>query len=216
MIYANDNGLPPPNGPTHAVSKYETLQASTNDWSTIPNAEVVLADPPWSYHGQQNKWGAAAKFYPTMTDSELLDLPVRSIMADRSVLFMCATGPRLDFAMECIHAWGLHYRGMAFVWVKTKADGSAIGAQGVRPSIVKPTAEFVLAASTVAKGRPLKLHDEAVRNVVMHRRMEHSRKPDDVHAAIERLYPDTTKVELFGRRPRSGWTVWGNEMAEAA
>lgn len=203
--HANDNT------PKYGMSPTDCFE--TSNWNDIPTADVVLADPPWSYHGQQGKWGAAAKFYPTMSDAEILALPVRSIMSNRSVLFMWATGPRLDFAMDCLDAWGLHYRGMAFVWVKTKADGSPIGAQGVRPSIVKPTTEFVLAASTVAKGRPLKLHDESVRNVVMHPRMEHSRKPDEVHASIERLYPDSTKVELFARRPRNGWTVWGNEVA---
>jgi N6-adenosine-specific RNA methylase IME4 len=190
---------------------------ATNNWHDIPTADVVLADPPWSYHGQQDKCGAAAKFYPTMTDAALLALPVRSIMSKNSVLFMWATGPRLDFAMDCIKAWGLTYRGMSFVWVKTKADGiTPIGAQGVRPSIVKPTAELVLAASPIAKGRPRKLHNEAIRNVVMAPRGEHSRKPDMIHESIEAMYPDARKVELFARRPRDGWTAWGNEMAEAA
>ena len=29
-----------------------------------PPYDVVLADPPWSYYGAPDKWGAAAKFYP--------------------------------------------------------------------------------------------------------------------------------------------------------
>lgn len=215
MIHANDNNFPPPTTPMGVIPKYG-MSIATNNWNEIPVSDVVLADPPWSYHGAQDKWGAAAKFYPTMTDDELLALPVRSIMSDRSVLFMWATGPRLDFAIQCIEAWGLHYRGMSFVWVKSKADGTPIGAQGVRPSIVKPTAEFVLAASPIAKGRPLKLHSESVRNVVMAPRMEHSRKPDAIHESIEALYPDASKVELFARRPRDGWSAWGNEVISRA
>lgn len=42
--------------------------------------DVVLMDPPWSYSGAQDKWGAAAKFYSTMTDEELLALPIRLLL----------------------------------------------------------------------------------------------------------------------------------------
>jgi len=42
--------------------------------------DVVLADPPWSYAGPQDKWGAAAKFYDTMTDEDLRNMPVRDMM----------------------------------------------------------------------------------------------------------------------------------------
>ena len=99
-----------------------------------------------------------------------------------------------------------------FTWIKTKKDGTPIGAQGVRPSFVKPTAEFVLVASRVAKGRPMQISDESVRHVIMEAKREHSRKPDDVHRRIEALYPDASKLEMFARREMAGWTVWGNEV----
>lgn len=174
--------------------------------------DVVLMDPPWSYHGDQTKMGAAANHYPTMTDAELRALDIRSLLHKHSVVFMWATLPRLDFAVDVLRDWGLTYRGTPFVWVKTRADGVPIGAQGVRPSIVKPTTELVLAASLTAKGRPMKLADEGVPHVVMAPRQEHSRKPDEVHRRIERLYPDASKAELFARREVPGWTVWGNEV----
>lgn len=174
--------------------------------------DVVLADPPWSYTGQQDKWGAAAKFYPTMTDEELLSFDAAKWLAPRGVLFVWATSPRLDFAIDCIRSWGLTYRGVAFNWIKTRKDGAPVGAQGVRPSIVKPTSELVLAASRVKSGRPLPLSDESVRQVVMAPKQEHSRKPDAIHEAIERLYPSVPKIELFARRRRDGWDSWGNEI----
>lgn len=175
---------------------------------------VILADPPWSYDGQQNKWGAAAKFYPTMSDEEIFNLPVTSILEKPGLVFVWATAPKLDLALDAIRAWGLSYRGVAFVWVKTKKDGTPIGAQGVRPSTVKPTTEFVLVASNVAKGRPLKLHDESIRQVIMAPKSEHSRKPDDVHERIDLMYPEAEKVELFARRPYPGWECWGNEVTQ--
>lgn len=172
---------------------------------------VILADPPWSYYGSPTKMGAAGKEYALMEDEDLLALDVP--LADPGVLFLWATGPRLDFALECIQSWGLHYRGVAFVWVKTRADGiTPIGAQGVRPSIVKPTTEFVLAASTHAKGRPLPLASESVRQVVLAPKREHSRKPDEVAQRIEALYPHARKLEMFARERRRGWDAWGNDI----
>ena len=40
----------------------------------------------------------------------------------------------------------------------------------------------------------------------------HSVKPDEFYAGVDRLYPDTTRVECFARQPRDGWDVWGNEV----
>lgn len=177
--------------------------------------DVVLADPPWSYYGQQDKWGAAAKFYPLMADHEIRALPVANLLTPRSVVFLWATGPRLDFAIQCLSDWGLAYRGMAFVWVKTKLSGEPIGAQGVRPSIVKPTTEFVIAGSPVARGRPLPLADEGVPQVVMAPKQAHSTKPREVHERIERLYPSARRIELFARAARQGWDAWGHEAPRA-
>ena len=176
--------------------------------------DVVLADPPWSYYGQQDKWGAAAKFYPLMSDDDIRAVPVADLLTRRGVLFLWATGPRLDFAIQCLADWGLSYRGMAFVWVKTKRTGEPIGAQGVRPSIVKPTTEFVIAGSPVARGRPLRLADEGVPQVVMAPKRAHSAKPIEVHERIERLYPDARRIELFARSARAGWDAWGHEAPE--
>lgn len=178
--------------------------------------DVALIDPPWSYFGDQTKDGAAAKFYGTLTDEEIYKLPVRDMLNERSVAFVWATAPRLDAALDSIKAWGLHYRGVAFVWVKTNKDGIPIGARGVRPSIVKPTCEFVLACSTVKKGRPLPIADESIRNTVLAPTTEHSAKPYVVHERIEALYPQASRIELFAREQREGWYCWGNQINQTA
>jgi site-specific DNA-methyltransferase (adenine-specific) len=177
--------------------------------------DIALIDPPWSYFGDQAKDGAAAKFYRTLSDEEILMLPVRELLNERAVAFVWATAPRLDAAMDAIRAWGLHYRGVAFVWVKTTKDGKPIGARGVRPSIVKPTCEFVLACSTIRRGRPLPIADESVANTVLAPTREHSAKPIEVHERIEMLYPAASKVELFARRARTGWHCWGDQINQA-
>ena len=174
--------------------------------------EVLLVDPPWSYTGQQDKWGAAAKFYPTLSLQQIKTLPIQSILAKRAVVFCWTTGPQLRTSIRLLRAWGLHYRSVGFVWVKTKQDGTPIGAQGVRPSVTKQLTEFVLTASNVREGRPLKLSDESIVQTVFAPKQEHSQKPESVQDRIDRMYPDARKIELFARRERAGWTCWGNEI----
>lgn len=174
--------------------------------------DVAVIDPPWAYYGSGDKWAAAAKFYDCLSDDELAAMDVRSLLHPRSVVFVWATGPRLDAAIRLLSAWGLAYRGVAFVWVKTARDGRPLGARGVRPSIIKPVTEFVLCGSPCRRGRPLPVADESIRQVVFAPVEEHSRKPEEVQTRIETLYPNASRVELFARRLRPGWTAWGNEL----
>ena len=173
--------------------------------------EVILIDPPWSYYGDQKKMAAAAKFYPLMTDEEIKALPVRNWLEPGHVVFLWTTASKMGLAYRCIEEWKLQERGIQFVWVKTKKDGvTPVGAQGVRPSIVKPVTEFVLAASVKAKGRPLPVADEGVRQVVLAAKGAHSVKPEAVQDRIDELYPGLRKAELFARRDRPGWDCYSD------
>jgi N6-adenosine-specific RNA methylase IME4 len=176
--------------------------------------DIVYADPPWFYYGSQIKDAAAAKHYPLMTQDDLASLPVRSIMAKRSALFMWATGPRLDFAIELIKNWGLHYRGVAYVWVKINKRGEIIRGQGVPPTFTKPTTEFVLAATTMPTGRAFPLLDLGQGQVVLESRSEHSRKPSAFRRLIEDLCGERPRIELFARESNQGWDVWGPEAGK--
>jgi N6-adenosine-specific RNA methylase IME4 len=201
---------------SRASSPFSPIWSDHGQRSLAQRYDVVLADPPWSYYGQQDKWGAAAKFYQLMSDADLRHLPIKELLTPRSVVFVWATSPRLDLAMQCLGDWGLAFRGVAFVWDKTKRTGEPISAQGVRPSIVKPTTEFVLAGSPVAKGRPLPIADEGVPQVVMAPKRAHSAKPPVVQDRIERLYPTAQRIELFARTRRSGWDAWGLDLERPA
>ena len=43
---------------------------------------------------------------------------------------------------------------------------------------------------------------------------EHSEKPDEAYSRMQRLFAGPY-LELFGRKLRPGWTVWGNEIRRA-
>lgn len=173
--------------------------------------EVVYADPPWLYYGSQTKNAAAGKYYELMSKEEILSLPVRSIMEDKSALFLWATCPRLDWALDAIRAWDLNYRGVAYVWVKTRKDGVPLGARGVPPTFTKPTTELVLVATPQSRGRSLPILDLKQRQTVFSPVTRHSAKPPEVREAISRLVGCRTRVELFARGDVPGWEIWGNE-----
>lgn len=176
--------------------------------------DIILADPPWSYYGSPVKDQAAGKHYSLMTDDELRLLPVHEVAEKNCILFLWATCPRLDSAIKLMTSWGFCFRGVAFVWVKTTHAGKVISGQGVRPSLVKPTTEFVLWGSNKhLKGRPMKLLDESIGQVVLAPRPGgiHSRKPVEVHERIEALLGDKSRLEMFARTRRDGWEAWGNE-----
>jgi N6-adenosine-specific RNA methylase IME4 len=176
--------------------------------------DIVYADPPWFYYGSQIKDAAAAKHYPLMHQAELAKLPVRSIMNRSAALFLWSTGPRLNFAIELIETWGLHYRGVAYVWVKTNRKGEPIRGQGVPPTFTKPTTEFLLAATTMPTGRPFPILDLGQGQVVLEPRGEHSQKPAIFRQRIEELCGRRRRIELFARESAKGWDTWGAESGK--
>jgi len=58
----------------------------------------------------------------------------------------------------------------------------------------------------------IKSVDKTVPQVLMHPRLGHSVKPDEIMRRIERLFGnEQTKIELFARRKVIGWDRWGDE-----
>lgn len=203
-----------PRSPPKATAMTDTpvSQTALRDLQAAGPFDVIIADPPWEHYGSPDKWAAAGKFYKLMSDEELRRMPVPALLAKPAVLFMWATSSSLERAIHLMRFWGLHYRGVAFVWVKTRKDGRPIGAQGIPPSIIKPLTEFVLVGSTQRRGRPLRLFSAAVRQTIFAPRGGHSEKPEAAQDRIEQMYPTARKAELFARRIRAGWACWGDEL----
>lgn len=181
--------------------------------------EVVYADPMWKYAGDPNKDQAAGKHYDCMGVADMVShFPLLAIMAKTSVAFIWATSPLLHDAIEFIEMNRLYFRGVARVWVKTTKDGKIIHGQGTRPSIIKPTTEFLLAASTKKAGRPIPILTESMGQVVLAARPAkdgksiHSAKPDIFRDDIVALYGKRKRVELFARKEVKGWDSFGNEV----
>jgi N6-adenosine-specific RNA methylase IME4 len=174
--------------------------------------DIAYVDPPWFYYGSAVKDAAAGKHYPLMSPDELAALDVGSILSKRAAVFLWATGPRLDFAIDLLRAWNLRYRGVAYVWVKTNVRGEIIAGQGVAPTFTKPTTELLLVATTNATGRPFPIHTMRQAQVILHRRGRHSEKPAIFRDLIEELCGRRPRIELFARERHPGWDSWGAEL----
>ncbi len=167
---------------------------------------TIYADPPWSFKvwSGEGKDRAAENHFPTMSQDEIEALPIGALAADDCALFLWAVMPQLPEALRVIKAWGFEYKTCAFVWVKQTKDGSRF-ATGMG-YWTRANAELCLLATL---GSPQRLNAD-VHQVIAAPRQEHSRKPDEAIDRIERLVGGPY-LELFARRPRDGWDVWGNQ-----
>lgn len=177
--------------------------------------DIAYVDPPWYYYGSPIKDAAAGKHYPLMSLDELAAIDLRKMLNNRAAAFVWATCPRLNFALKLIEAWGLHYRGVAYVWVKVNKRGEIIAGQGVLPTFTKPTSELLLVATTHTTGRPFPILDLAQPQVVLAPRGAHSEKPAVFRTMIEGLCGERPRIELFARSHAPGWDSWGAEALPA-
>jgi N6-adenosine-specific RNA methylase IME4 len=172
---------------------------------------AIYADPPWHFRNWSAKGTGrnAVSHYDCMSFADLAALPVAGLAADDCVLFLWATDPLLPRALELIHAWGFEYKTVGFYWVKqnaaAKSDQDFFTGLGYW---TRANPEQCLLAT---RGKPSRKAKD-VRRLIVDRRREHSRKPDQVRDRIERLVPGPY-VELFARETKPGWDCWGNQPA---
>lgn len=179
---------------------------------------AILADPPWSFKCWSGKGTdrSADNHYPTQSMEWLESLPVSEIAKDDCVLFCWVVWPTLPDALKLINKWGFQYKTCAFSWMK--ADVSTINMFDDPIDSYMGMGYWTRANSEACllatRGNPIRLNAD-VRQGIIAKKREHSRKPDGVHERIERLVAGPY-CELFARQEKSGWDVWGNETKKFA
>jgi N6-adenosine-specific RNA methylase IME4 len=174
--------------------------------NNFPNEvySTIYADPPWPERGGGKIKRGADRHYDLMSINEIMNMPVRSIAAAHAHLYLWATNNFLHDAIHVMKAWGFRYV-TAITWAKDRIGlGQYFRGQtehclfGVRGSL------------------PYKLLDgkrQQGATLMSAPRQEHSQKPDEMRAMIERVsYPPF--IELFARECVPGWDAWGNEVEE--
>lgn len=159
---------------------------------------VILCDPPWRYDFAETKNREIENQYPTMTLEEIKGLNVPA--DDDCVMFMWATAPKLEQAFEVLKAWGFTYKTCA-VWDK-ELIGMGYWFRGQH--------ELLLVGVRGSPGVPAP--ENRFSSVIRARREGHSKKPDCVYEMIEKMVPNKNYLEMFARRKRENWSVWGNQV----
>ena len=171
--------------------------------------QIIYADPPWAFdtYSKKGQCPATGKMpYATMGYQDIAELPVKDIADDECVLFLWVTYPTMHKAFKIIKDWGFIYKTVAFTWIKTNKDGTPRLGLGFW---TRSNAEICLLCT---KKKFPKRISCSVRQLIMSKQREHSRKPDEARDRIVELLGDLPRIELFARQRFEGWDAWGNEV----
>ncbi len=170
---------------------------------------VIYADYPWLYDNRPPSGVGQREHYPGMPLEEGLKLPVAAHAHASAVLFFWVTAPFLYYATDpdlgpdayrLIRAWGFDPKS-SMIW--DKVDHNPGSYVSVRHEIL-----IIATRGSCTPDRPTPMID----SLVTERPTDHSAKPAIFRRHIERLY-DGPYLELFGREPAEGWSVFGNDAA---
>ena len=169
--------------------------------TTSEKYDLILADPAWTYDIEAVRpEDRISSHYHQMDTQEICDLPVGNIANENAYLFLWVTSPKLNDGLKVLQSWGFNFL-TSIAWDK---ELMGLG------HVVRTQHELILIGR---KGHPtppaLKF-----RSVIREKRTDHSRKPEKSYEIINSMFPDASKVELFARWVRQGWTGVGYE-AEA-
>lgn len=181
----------------------DVISDNRSVWHRPEKYDVILADPPWDIQQKGTVRGAEGK-YPLMTLDRIKGMgeAINAITADNAHLWLWVTNAVLvPYTQSILDAWGFTYRSPK-TWVKRRI--------GLGNYLRNSTEQLIFATKGKA---PVCFRSEPTDMFAP--RMEHSRKPDEQYATIDRVsggLGQGRKLELFARRKMAGWDVWGNEI----
>ena len=212
--------------------RHSSMKIKQSIFAPLPagHFSTIVADPPWNYSRKLSGGGTsgyspvhpsrggnrgAANHYATLTLEQLQTLPVKTVAADKSHLYLWTTSSFVVEAHELAEAWGFSPK-VLVPWVKLKQRShSAISEAGGNPYAgvrmgmglyIRHCAEFLLFS---VRGKAPTLRKDQL-GILFAPQGKHSEKPVQAYEMIERLSP-SPRLELFARAPRDGYEVWGDQ-----
>ena len=164
---------------------------------------TVVADPPWKYTDGclwQHQASRASNHYDTLGIEHICRMNIPT--ADDAYLWLRITNRHLWQGSGAVvsAAWG--FRPLTVMtWIKDRL--------GMGYYLRNCTEHLVFAV----KGSPGQLDDKTIRTHFTSKPGKHSEKPSDLYEIVERACGGPY-LELFGRKERKGWDVWGDEVGD--
>ena len=170
--------------------------------------KTIVIDPPWKY----GAWGKAnpksrpnSIVYPmpykTMTTDEITNLKIRDFADVNCELYLWTTQKYLPISFEIMRVWGWRYC-QTLTWCKTPRGTGQGG-------VYCPTTEFIILGRRGLMPAVKRLDSTWWQTKRPHN--SHSTKPEFFQSMIETV-SDPPRLEIFARRKREGWDVFGNEV----
>lgn len=170
---------------------------------------AVIIDPPWRYSmGTKSR----PQHYPRMSLKEIAAMPVGDLLKpEGGRVFLWITAPLGNQVDMLARAWKCRYCTMLpwvklwpsesgmFIYSNSLARGTGYEVQG--------NVEYI---AILKRGKPQSIKGHPFMGAIVAPRREHSRKPVDLHAAIEERI-EGPYAEVFARSQRPGWSSWGND-----
>jgi N6-adenosine-specific RNA methylase IME4 len=197
------------------VKRHRTIAAAAGNAAGLEHRgpfPLIYADPPWEFEVYSEKGldRTADQHYPTLTDQEIIDFKIygKSVpeIAHRdAVLFLWCTSSNFERALAIVKGWGFRYKTNA-IWDKQRT-GTGLVFMNMHEHLV-----YCIRGNMPA---PQYLPPSIFR----YPRGEHSAKPPEIRAEIEKMYPafdEKTRLELFARGSFKGWSTYGYEAFDHA
>ena len=159
--------------------------------------KTILADPPWDIQ-QKGKSRGAIKHYNLMTLYRIKAMPIADLVEENSHCWLWVTNATLEAGFDVLRAWGFTPRSI-YTWVKPRL--------GLGVYLRNCTEHLLLGTRGKA---PIQFKGQMNWGFMPLPDPRH--KPEEVYDIIERC-SEGNYLELFARRPRHGWDIWGNEVA---
>lgn len=168
--------------------------------------KTILADPPWKYdnkHTGGNMQSGAVQKYPTMSFTEIRDIPIKNIAGRDCVLFLWITTPLKSTIMKAgiVESWGFNYK-TSLYWNKNNNGLGFWFRNAVEECLI----------CTRGKVTPFR---SSLPNLFTAKPTRHSEKPEKFFEIIEPIIEKwdlNPKIELFARKKRDGWDCVGNDI----
>lgn len=181
---------------------------------------TIVADPPWPIADprQRPRMGAGARrrretalSYDLMSLQDIASLPIEGLADDQAHLFLWSTRKvfREGQAAMVARAWGFEPVGEIIWGLRNPGFGQFLG-NDHEPVLIGRRGGLAFSKSVRFVGVHFwrQTYAGAAGKV-------HSAKPEAFLDLVESVSPGPY-VELFARRHRLGWDVWGNESANTA
>ena len=151
---------------------------------------TVLADPPWQFVNRTGKMAPEHRRlarYATLPLSAIMALPIPELLGPTAHLYLWVPNALLAEGMQVMAGWGFTYK-TNLVWYKVRQDGGP-DRRGVG-FYFRNVTELVLFGTRGRDARTLS-PGRRMPNLLLSRKREHSRKPDQLYDLIEFVQPAT-------------------------